>query len=138
MWLKAITTLLGHKSGSWICSYGQFFCWFISQSLKWMKSSDGTTGAGRLKIASITFWWLLLAGWSWTHLLWWLFSTCGLSYYCMRSSTWWWKHLKAKNYKVNLEPDSDIVCHFAIFKESYDEPRFQVDKRIQLSVGKNA
>ena len=44
---------------------------------------------------------------------------------------------QGKNCKVNLEPDSDIVRHFAIFKESYDEPRFQVDKRIQLSVGKN-
>ena len=41
---------------------------------------------------------------------------------------------QGKNCKVNLEPDSDITL--VIFKESHGELRFQVGKRIQLSVGK--
>ena len=111
MWLKAIITLLGHNS------YGQFFCWFILQSLKWMKSSDGTIGAGRHKIASVTFWWLLPAGWSWTHLLWWLFSTPrGLSYYSMLSSIWWWKHFKAKTARSIWNQTQTLYVTFAIFK----------------------
>ena len=39
-----------------------------------MKSSDGTIGAGRHKIASTIFRWLLPSGWPWIHVLWWVFS----------------------------------------------------------------